>query len=148
MPVEKINGWIVLQHPLFEDQLNELQNQAVRQKSVNAQKRFAAVVKLMTQDIPADPSHRNFRLGQALGASNRHWFRAKFFMQYRLFFRFDSKSKIIILVWINDEATKRAYDSKTDAYVVFEKMLASGNPPSSFIELLNECQKPKSKPAT
>ena len=148
MPVEKINGWVVLQHPLFEDQLNELENLAVTRKSVNAQKRLAAVVKLITQDIPADPSHPNFRQGLALGASNRHWFRAKFFMQYRLFFRFDSKSKIIILVWINDEATKRAYDSKTDAYVVFQKMLASGNPPSSFIELLNECQKPKSKTAT
>ena len=142
MPVEKINGWVVLQHPLFEDQLNELQNLAIRKKSVNAQKRLAAVVKLITEEIPADPSHRNFRLGQALGPSNRHWFRAKFFMQYRLFFRFDSKSKIIILVWINDEATKRAYESKTDAYAVFQKMLASGRPPSSFLELLNECQKP------
>ena len=66
MPVEKINGWIVLQHPLFEDQFNELQNLAIRKKSINAQKRLAAVVKLITEEIPADPTHRNFRLGQAL----------------------------------------------------------------------------------
>nr|WP_232465207.1 type II toxin-antitoxin system YhaV family toxin [Oleiphilus messinensis] len=30
---------------------------------------------------------------------------------------------------MNDEKTKRAYDSKTDAYRVFEKMLSSGRPP-------------------
>jgi len=142
MSVDKINGWLILQHPLFEDQLNQLQNAAVEKRSINAQKRFAAVVKLITQDIPSDPTSSKFRLGQALGADNRHWFRAKFNMQYRLFFRFDSKAKIIVLCWINDEQTKRAYDSKSDAYAVFKRMIDSGHPPSSFAELLDECYKP------
>ncbi|HSP32639.1 MAG TPA: type II toxin-antitoxin system YhaV family toxin, partial [Halomonas sp.] len=41
-------------------------------------------------------------------------------------------SKIIIYAWVNDEATKRAYDSKHDAYGVFQKMLSKGNPPGSW----------------
>lgn len=48
-----------------------------------------------------------------------HWFRAKFFQQYRLFFCYHQASKIIVYAWVNIEATLRAYDSKTDAYQVF-----------------------------
>jgi len=39
---------------------------------------------------------------------------------------------------VNDESTKRAYDSKTDAYRVFEKMLNNGHPPDSWDELLKD----------
>ncbi|WP_370317525.1 type II toxin-antitoxin system YhaV family toxin, partial [Pseudoalteromonas sp.] len=66
----------------------------------------------------------------------KHWFRAKFFQQYRLFFRYHLGSKIIVYAWVNDENNKRAYGSKTDAYKVFEKMLNSGHPPEGWNELL------------
>ena len=72
--------------------------------------------------------------------NHKHWFRAKFFQQYRLFFRFHSESKIIVLAWVNDEKTKRAYNSKSDAYRVFEKMLNNGNPPDDWSELIAEAK--------
>ena len=80
-----------------------------------------------------------------LGDENKHWFRAKFFQQYRLFFRFYTESKIIVYAWVNDERNKRAYDKKSDAYRVFEKMLKSGNPPNSWEELLRASQSLKAK---
>jgi toxin YhaV len=41
---------------------------------------------------------------------------------------------------VNDEDTKRAYDSGDDAYRVFRKMLASGHPPDDWDQLLKESQ--------
>jgi toxin YhaV len=37
--------------------------------------------------------------------------------------------KVIVLAWVNDEDTKRAYESSDDAYRVFRKMLETGQPP-------------------
>jgi toxin YhaV len=76
-----------------------------------------------------------YRQGATLGDEHRHWFRAKFFQQYRLFFRFHVESKIIVYAWVNDENTKRAYDSKTDTYNIFTKMLKKGHPPSDWESL-------------
>jgi toxin YhaV len=73
-----------------------------------------------------------YRLGDTLGDGNSHWIRAKFYQQYRLFYRFDSRAKIIIYAWVNDDDTKRSRGSKTDAYAIFKKMIASGNPPNSW----------------
>ena len=64
-----------------------------------------------------------------MGADYTHWFRAKFFQQYPGVFRYDASKKVIIFAWVNDEKTKRAYGSDTDAYSVFFDMLTSGNPP-------------------
>jgi toxin YhaV len=68
------------------------------------------------------------------------WFRPKFFQQYRLFFRYQQASKIIVYAWVNDEHTKRAYESGDDAYRVFAKMQASGHPPDSWDALLQQAQ--------
>ncbi|PCI60265.1 MAG: toxin, partial [Gammaproteobacteria bacterium] len=59
------------------------------------------------------------------------------------FFRYDIQSKIIVYAWVNDDGSKRAYESKTDAYRVFAKMLKSGNPPDSWDELLKAANKIK-----
>ena len=45
-----------------------------------------------------------------------------------------------VLAWVNDEGTKRAYESGDDAYRVFRKMLASGHPPDDWEQLLKEAQ--------
>ena len=45
-----------------------------------------------------------------------------------------------MLAWVNDEDTKRAYESNDDAYRVFRKMLASGYPPDDWHELLAEAR--------
>jgi toxin YhaV len=126
-----INGWSIFAHPVFLDQLETLMTQVevLKQKNSvgytqkNATKRLAAIRKLAFEVIPQDPSREEYRLGKSLGDGHAHWFRAKFFQQYRLFFRFHGPSKMIVLAWVNDEHTKRAYESDDDAYRVFKKCL-------------------------
>lgn len=45
-----------------------------------------------------------------------------------------------MLAWVNDEDTKRAYESSDDAYRVFRKMLESGHPPDDWSQLLTEAR--------
>ncbi|MDD1422720.1 type II toxin-antitoxin system YhaV family toxin [Dolichospermum sp. ST_sed1] len=141
-----INGWDVFAHSLFLNQFEELLRQVehLRQKypqdynKKNATKRLAAIAKLAFDVIPQDPTLSNYRQGSTLGDDYKHWFRAKFFQQYRLFFRYHQESKIIVFAWVNDENSKRSYDSNTDAYRVFKKMLESGHPPDNWHDLLKD----------
>jgi len=131
-------------HPLFVSQLRALRDEVERLKfrdpqgyqKKNASKRLAVITNLIYTVIPQDPSRAEYRQGHTLGAAYTHWFRAKFFSQYRLFFRFDQTSRVIVYTWVNDDQTLRAYDSSTDAYRVFLGMLGSGHPPDSWDALL------------
>ncbi|MGG5218333.1 type II toxin-antitoxin system YhaV family toxin [Rahnella variigena] len=142
----EINGWTLLAHPLILQQIQKLTDQVVLMrrkdpvgyKSKNATKRLAAINKLMFDVIPQDPARVEFRQGDTLGGEFSHWFRAKFFQQYRLFFRYNLRSRIIIYAWVNDDKELRAYDSKTDAYRMFSKMLKSGKPPDNWQALWEE----------
>ena len=143
-----INGWNIFAHSFFLNQFEELLTQVehLRQKypkdykKKNATKRLAAIAKLAFDVIPQDPTRSDYRQGTTLGSDYKHWFRAKFFQQYRLFFRYHQESKIIVFAWVNDENSKRAYDSNTDAYQVFKKMLESGHPPDDWNELLKDAK--------
>ncbi len=143
-----VNGWTILLHPLFVDQVAGIVSQVDRAKArdpatyktKNCSKRLAAILKLAFEVIPQDPAADAYRQGHTLGGDHAHWRRAKFFQQYRLFFRYDQRAKVIIYAWCNDETTKRAYGSRTDAYAVFARMLAKGNPPDSWAELRRECE--------
>lgn len=143
-----VNGWTIFGHPLFLDQVEGLGHQvgALKHKDPagytkkNASKRLAALLHLAFVAIPQDPTRNEYRQGGTLGPEHRHWFRAKFFQQYRLFFRYHLESKILVLAWVNDEDTKRAYESGDDAYRVFRKMLATGHPPSDWDALVNEAK--------
>lgn len=143
-----INGWTIFAHPLFLDQVETLigQVEALKKKDAvgyvkkNAAKRLAAIAKLAFEVIPQDPSRAEYRQGATLGDEHKHWFRAKFFQQYRLFFRYHASSKVIVYAWVNDEDTKRAYESGDDAYRVFRKMLKSGHPPDDWSKLLAEAR--------
>jgi toxin YhaV len=99
-------------------------------------KLFKALRHLMLEVVPVDPNRDDFRQGNTMGPEFRHWRRAKIGRRFRLFFRFDSKSKIIIFAWVNDEKTLRAAGSATDPYAVFQKMLERGNPPDDWHDLL------------
>ncbi|KQI70468.1 toxin, partial [Loktanella sp. 5RATIMAR09] len=55
-----------------------------------------------------------------------------------LFYRFNSDAKVIVVAWVNDDKTLRAYGSKTDAYATFKGMLADRNKPDNFDALLKE----------
>jgi toxin YhaV len=117
-----VNGWTVFAHPLFVAQLQTLTDQvaALQDKDPqgytrkNATKRLAAIRQLALEVIPRDPTRPEYRQSNTLGNAHRHWFRAKFFQQYRLFFRFHAASRIIVLAWVNDEDTRRAYESAAD----------------------------------
>lgn len=143
-----VNGWTLFAHPIFLDQLDVLtaQVKALERKDPagfvkkNATKRLAAIAKLAFEVIPQDPARPEYRQGHTLGDEHKHWFRAKFFQQYRLFFRFHAPAKVIVFAWVNDEDTKRAYESADDAYRVFRRMLDSGRPPSNWDQLLAEAR--------
>ena len=143
-----VNGWSLFAHPIFLDQLDALSSQveALKRKDPvgyvkkNATKRLAAIAKLAFEVIPQDPARPEYRQGNTLGDEHKHWFRAKFFQQYRLFFRFHAQAKVIVFAWVNDEDSKRAYESADDAYRVFRRMLDAGHPPTEWAELLAEAR--------
>ena len=147
-PALQVHGWTVFAHPLFLAQLDTLtaQVEALRRKDPvgyvkkNATKRLAAIRQLAFEVIPQDPTPPEYRQGNTLGDQHRHWFRAKFFQQYRLFFRYHATAKVIVFAWVNDEDSKRAYESSDDRYRVFRKMLESGHPPDDWNRLLDEAK--------
>lgn len=146
-----VDGWTVCAHPLLLGQLDRLTAavEAAKAKdprgwprTANA-KVLASVRRLMFETIPADPARQEYRQGGTLGASRKHWFRAKFGNgRFRLFFRYDSRSKVIIFAWVNDDATLRTYGSRTDAYAVFRGMLDKGDPPDDWPALLRASTDP------
>lgn len=143
-----INGWTLLAHPLFLDQLETLVAQVEQLKArdpvgylrKNASKRLAAITTLAFDVIPQDPARPEYRQGDTLGPDYKHWFRAKFFQQYRLFFRYHAASRLIVLAWVNDTDTLRAFESNDDAYRVFRRMLQRGHPPDDWEGLLAEAR--------
>jgi toxin YhaV len=143
-----IKGWSIFAHPQFLDSFESLVAHVERLRAKdpkgytakNSTKRLTAIVKLAFEIIPEDPTRPEFRQGAALGDEYKHWFRAKFFQQYRLFFRYHRESRIIIYACVNDEDTKRAYESDSDAYRTFRRMLKSGNPPDDWNQLLRQAK--------
>ena len=141
--------WLLLGHPAFKAQLNQYLVAAIVSKSIvgedwkntKAGKKYIAALRLVHEIIPRNPGDPAFRLGKALGPKHSHWFRAKFFQQYRIFFRYSSLSRVIVYGWMNNESTKRAYESKTDAYAVFKRMLEQGKVPNNWDELIAESEK-------
>jgi toxin YhaV len=143
-----VKGWSIFAHPQFLDTFESLVAQVERLRAKdpkgytgkNSTKRLAAIVKLAFEVIPQDPTRPEYRQGAALGDEYKHWFRAKFFQQYRLFFRYHRESRIIIYAWVNDEETKRAYESASDAYRTFRRMLKNGHPPDHWSQLLTQAK--------
>ena len=146
-----INGWAIYAHPLLLDQMARLraaverdrkEDPASYQNKSNA-KLLNAIRTIVTERVPQNPNDKRYRLGGSLGSNHKHWFREKFGNgRFRLFFRFDTKTKIILYGWVNDETTLRTYGSKSDAYAVFTSMLRDGNPPDHWDRLLAECTAP------
>jgi len=151
----EVNGWMIYAHPLFLDQLEAMIAAVERArkkdpkgyKKKRAAKLLAAVLKVAFEDIPSDPTRDIYRQGGTLGDDYKHWFRAKFLQQFRLFFRYlqSASVKVIVLTWVNDDATLRAYESASDAYAVFRKMLDRGNPPNTWKELLGSASSDEAK---
>jgi toxin YhaV len=144
-----VNGWTLLFHEAIIGQVNSLAEAYERARKADPKdfrsnanvKVYAALAKLMLEMIPADPGRPEYRQGNTLGADYRHWFRAKFFGRFRLFFRYDSTARIIVYAWVNDEQTLRQRGGKRDPYEVFRRMLASGNPLNAWAALVKRSSK-------
>lgn len=144
-------GWTIFAHPLLLDQLEKLVSlvEAARVRHPEAYvgqantKLLAALRRLIFEIVPSDPTRPDYRQGGTLGPERRHWFRAKFGNgRFRLFFRFDSRARILVFAWVNDETMLRTYGSRTDAYAVFRGMLDRGTPPDDWAALLDEASRP------
>ena len=138
------HGWKLYVHHRFERQyrlLVESVGVLAAKDPIDYQqqplaKLLFAIQRLIFEVIPRNPNASEFRQGNTLGVKNRQWFRAKFHQHFRLFFRFSSKEKVIIYVWMNDERTLRKAGAKSDPYRVFREMLEAGDPPPTMEELL------------
>lgn len=138
------HGWNLLFHECLSEQLKKLHAAAQRAQlqdplgyQSNANVRlFAAISQLMFDTVPSDPNRAEYRQGNTMGTEFRHWRRAKIGRRFRLFFRFDSKIRIIIFAWVNDENTLRSSGSKNDPYTVFQQMLERGRPPDDWAALM------------
>lgn len=151
------HGWRLHAHPLFLDQLERLLAAVERAKRSDPEawqgkadtKLLAALRGLVLDRIPRDPLAPEFRQGNTLGPAHRHWFRAKFGAnRFRLFFRADSRARVIVYAWVNyawvnDRDTLRKAGAGTDPYAVFAAMLAGGNPPDDWPALLKAAQAPE-----
>ncbi len=138
------NGWILLRHPAFREPFEALVAEVAALEAADPEgwmahpkaKLLKRIRDLIMDEIPSNPDDPAFRLGHTMGKPNSHWRRARFLGRFRLFFRFDTASKVIIYAWVNDETTLRKAGSKTDPYATFEKRLGRGDPPGEWAELL------------
>jgi toxin YhaV len=136
------HGWNLLFHECLSEQLQKLQSAAERARQQDPQgfesnaNVLAGLSKLIFDVVPSDPNREEYRQGNTMGAAFRHWRRAKIGRRFRLFFRFDSKTRIIIFAWVNDENTLRSSGSKSDPYRVFQRMLDRGHPPDDWATLV------------
>lgn len=139
-----VNGWSLYVWTELGDRWTALRAEATRLRARDpmryrhhpATKMLAMLGALMLREIPANPDASVYRLGHAFGKRLTHWRRAKFFHRFRLFFRYHSGRRAIVYVWLNDEHTLRKAGSRTDVYAVFAAMLARGEPPDDFDELV------------
>ena len=144
-------SWSLLFHSCLVEQLEKLRaasDKAFSADSASAPenanvKLYAALSKLIFETVPDDPARDEYRQGNTMGQEFRHWRRAKIGRRFRLFFRYDSQTKVIVYAWVNDEKTLRAAGSKNDPYAVFQKMRGRGNPPDDWNALLKESSKQK-----
>lgn len=148
------HGWTLLFHEGLIAQLQKLHMAAQRaqkndpagfESNANV-KLFRALSQAMLETVPGDPARDAFRQGNTLGSAHRHWRRVKIGRRFRLFFRYDSRAKMIVYAWVNDERGLRASGSKSDPYAVFEKMLERGNPPDEWRALVEASKQDWRKP--
>lgn len=137
-------GWTLLFHDCLIQQLQRLYAAAQRAQAAdpagfrnNADvKLFKALVEVVLEVVPGDPSRDQYRQGNTLGETHRHWRRAKIGQRFRVFFRYDSIARVIVYAWVNDAKTLPSSGSNSDPYAVFEKMLGRGNPPDEWDALV------------
>ena len=140
-------SWHLVFHPLFRTPLLALADQVDRARLADPTgyeshpraKLLRRILDLILEEIPSDPASPLYRLGNTLGPDARGWCRAKFLGQFRLFFRFDTASRVIVYAWVSDETTLRKAGSASDPYAVFQGMLLDSDPPHDLRKLVEAC---------
>ncbi len=148
-PFAERHGWKLIQASAFAHAFEALQAEverlaAERPDAYRAHpkaKLLARVRALVLDEIPRDPNAHVYALGDTLGPAHRHWRRAKFPRRFRLFFRFDGASRIIVTAWMNDENALREAGARSDPYAVFAERLDAGDPPDDWNELLTQARR-------
>jgi toxin YhaV len=136
----KIGGWTLLFHAMMIGQIATLADACARARAADPGgyrsngnvKVLDAIAKLVARVIPAAPGKAEYRIGNTMGSACRHWSRAKFGRRFRIFFRYDSATKIIIYARVNDETTLRNRGGWNDPDAVFKGMLDRGTPPDGW----------------
>ena len=133
------HGWNLLFHEGLIEQLQKLQAAAQRAQAQDPQgfesnanvKLFNALAQLMLETVPSDPNRDEYRQGNTMGPAFRHWRRAKVGRRFRLFFRFDSKAKIIIFMAMMEAQTYFAERQARADVAAFDAVMArtGGEPP-------------------
>lgn len=140
IPPLVLNGWTFLAWPAFDARWVALVRAVAAQRAANPSAPpaspeatvLAALVRVLRDHIARDPNAPAYRLRQDLGA----WRRVKFLGRLRLFYRFSSAHRLIVMTWLNDEHTLRKEGSSTDPYAVFAGMLARGEIPEDWNALV------------
>lgn len=116
------HGWTLLFHACLIDQLRRLSEAVAKAKSSDPHgyesnanyKLFTALSRLMLEAVPQDPGNDEYRQGTTMGPRWKHWRRAKVGRRFRLFYRYDSSSRIIVYAWVNDTRSLRKAGSTAD----------------------------------
>jgi toxin YhaV len=131
-------------HPEFAQRYDLLRQEARRLQATLAPDAYrrhpsvklaAAVHRLVTEIVPQDPNRPAFQLAGNLSQYRRakkHGLPPR----YRLFWIFSSQVKIVIFLYLNDEATLRKAGDRHDPYEVFERMVRRGEIGTDFTDNL------------
>ena len=141
-----LNGWTFLAWPAFDARWVALLRAVAAQRHAAGPGApppaspeatlLAALVRVIRDHVARDPNAPAFRLRDDLAA----WRRVKFLGRLRLFYRFSSKHRLVVLTWLNDEHTLRKAGAATDPYAVFAAMLARGEVPADWDALAAEAR--------
>ena len=109
------NGWTLLFHDRVVGQLGKLQAAAeVEAKNEpptggsNANvKLLEALNRLMLDVVPGEPGRPEYRQGNSMEPAHTHWRQASIGRRFWLYFRYDSKAKLIIYAWVRDVCKTR-----------------------------------------
>jgi len=101
--------WHLLFHEGLIEQLQKLETAASRAKAQDSVgfesnanvKLFNALSNLIFETIPNDPNRDEYRPGNTMGEAFRYRRRTKIGRRFRLFFRFVSKSRLIIFACVH-----------------------------------------------
>lgn len=151
--VLEVNGWKLLYHPVFGDRYAQLRARARELKASLPAGEFpthpdvklvAAIRRVVLEIIPEDPNRPDFWLGADLAAFRR----VKGYGlpdRYRLYYVFSSTARTVIVLYLNDSASLRKDDAKTDPYRVFARLVSSGSLGKDFDANLAQWKKARGK---